>query len=212
MGGFARFAGWTAVVLGVGGGLLRAFVLEPWTVPDDEWIVASSAPTLSAGDLVLLLTRGVPGVGDLVRCADPESPKSFVVGRIIGKPGDTLELGGASLKINGYGYSSADACYDNNVSLISPKTQQRVEVLCGRIEIGGGWHYLGRVAKSSPEAIKTYKVDEGKVFLVSDNRDIHDDSRDFGQVSLDTCTHRVVFRMWSAKGWMDGRHRIMPIH
>jgi signal peptidase I len=212
MSGFGRFLAWTTVIVGVGGGLLRYFVFEPWTIPDDEWIAASSAPTLSAGDAVLLLTRGVPGVGDLVRCKDPESPKDFVIGRILGKGGDTLELGSGTLKINGYGYSASDACHENTVSLVSPKTQARVDVHCGRVEIAGGWHYMGRVPKSDPEPVKTYRVEPGNVFLVSDNRDIHDDSRDFGQLPLASCDRRVVFRAWSAKGWMDSVHRLTPIH
>jgi signal peptidase I len=35
----------------------------------------------------------------------------------------------------------------------------------------------------------------GKLFLVSDNRSMHEDSRDFGQVDASTCEH-IVFRLW----------------
>lgn len=212
MKGFGKLLGWTIVILGVGGGLLRVFVLEPWTVPDDEWIAASTAPTLAAGDQVLLLTRGVPGVGDLVRCTDPRAPERFVVGRIIGKPGDTVELGGPMLRVNGYGYSSKESCHENDVALISPNSQQRVEVQCARVEIGGGWHFVGRIPKSRLEPLKSYKVAAGKVFLVSDNRDLHEDSQDFGQLPLASCDRRVVFRVLSAKGWSDSLHRLMPLH
>jgi signal peptidase I len=42
------------------------------------------------------------------------------------------------------------------------------------------------------------KVEAGKVFLVSDNRLMHLDSRDFGQVDVSTCSH-IVYRLWGER-------------
>jgi signal peptidase I len=56
------------------------------------------------------------------------------------------------------------------------------------------------------------KVPAGHVFLASDNRYYHDDSRDFGSVPKDSCHERVVFRLWSARGWFDEARRMSLIH
>jgi signal peptidase I len=48
-------------------------------------------------------------------------------------------------------------------------------------------------------------VEPGKVFLVSDDRHIHKDSRDFGQVDGAACEH-VVFRLWG-ESFGDSSHR-----
>jgi hypothetical protein len=50
-------------------------------------------------------------------------------------------------------------------------------------------------------------VEDGKVFLVSDNRLLPYDSRDFGQVDRSTCTETVVFRLVSAEGFFDAASR-----
>ena len=48
-------------------------------------------------------------------------------------------------------------------------------------------------------------VEPGKLFLVSDDRHIHKDSRDFGGVDAATCEH-VVFRLWGER-FTDGSRR-----
>jgi signal peptidase I len=208
MSGFGRFVAWAVIPTALVGGLLRMFVFEPWVVPKDDWLNASTAPTLDAGDTVLLLTVGTPGVGDLVRCKDPEEPSAFVIGRIVGKGGDIVEIGTASLKVNGHGYYSSESCADGGYTVLSPETQARMDLVCGRVEFAGGWHLMGRVPKAKSEPPKSHKVEPGKLFLVSDNRDIHDDSRDFGQVAAESCDRRIAFRLWGAKGWTDGKRRL----
>lgn len=187
------------------------FVFEPWLVPKDDWLNASTSPTLDAGDNVLLLTVGKPSVGDLVRCKDPEEPSAFVIGRIIGTGSDVVEIGTGVLKVNGHGYPSSEACADSGFTVLSPDTGLRLDLVCGRVEFAGGWHFMGRVPKAKPVPPKTYKVEPGKFFLVSDDRDIHDDSRDFGSVPMELCDRRIVFRLWGAKGWMDGKRRLTLI-
>ena len=41
-------------------------------------------------------------------------------------------------------------------------------------------------------------VEAGKLYLVSDNRLMHQDSRDFGLVDSSTCEH-IVFRLWGER-------------
>ena len=86
----SSFVRGTLIVVGalaVVGGVLRATVMEPWTVPDDSILGLSVAPTLAAGDVVLLWNVGQRGFGELVRCADPEDPQRWVVGGSSAWPG-----------------------------------------------------------------------------------------------------------------------------
>lgn len=91
MGKYQKALVWTIGTLAVVALLLRVFLFKVWTVPDDPALGASVAPTLGAGDTVLVLTRGAPGFGELVRCRDPEDVSRFVVGRIVGVEGDVVE-------------------------------------------------------------------------------------------------------------------------
>jgi signal peptidase I len=212
MGKLGQFLAWTIVPLLLIGSALRIFLFEPWTVPRDKWIAASVGPSLSGGDLVLLLTRGTPGFGDLVRCADPEKSGSFVIGRIVGTQGDVVEIGGSQLRVNGKAYNSTDACDKATFPIVSPETEQTIDLKCGRVEMAGGWHFIGRSPRPpKATAPRKFKVETARVFLISDNRDIHDDSRDFGALPVDTCDRRIVFRLWSAKGWMDSGPRMTLI-
>jgi signal peptidase I len=56
------------------------------------------------------------------------------------------------------------------------------------------------------------RVPDGHVFLASDNRHYHDDSRDFGPVPKASCHNRVLFRLWSARGWFDDSRRMALVH
>jgi signal peptidase I len=79
--------------------------------------------------------------------------------------------------------------------------------------MGSGWHFRGHYAKP-PKRIRTERekrVEADHLFLLSDNRDIHDDSRDYGTVPLGSCKQRVVFRLWGKGGWADVEHRMTVI-
>jgi signal peptidase I len=204
-----KFLLWTVAILGALILAARLLLFEAWTVPaDPPTLPASVAPTLSAGDLVLVLTRGKPGFGDLVRCPDPEDSSKWVVGRITGLPGDEVEVTGHGLRVNGHAYDTSDACTQPTFKVAHPDSGQEMEMQCGRVDMGGGWHYRGhsRTAKKGNDAKK--RVGEGYVFLLSDDRDLHDDSRDFGPLPIDSCTQRIVFRLWGAGGWTDSAHRM----
>jgi signal peptidase I len=205
-----KFLLWT---LAIGGALLafgRLVLFEPWTVPSDPWLAVSVAPTLAPGDTVLVLTRGEPGFGDLVRCSDPEK-EGFVVGRIVGLPGDQVELKGRSLRINGYRYDAADACKDPRFTLQHPDTGREIEHTCGRVEMGGGWHFRATSEPYRSENDAAQRVGDGRLFLLSDNRDLHDDSRDFGTIPRERCEGPLVFRLWGAQGWLERRGRLEVI-
>jgi signal peptidase I len=65
----------------------------------------------------------------------------------------------------------------------------------------------GRKSKD-PKVERT--VPDEVYFLASDDRDLHDDSRDYGFVTIATCK-TIAFRLWSKNGWGDSEHRLTYI-
>lgn len=206
-----KFLLWTVGVFIVLFGLGRAFLFETWTVPEGSWIAASTAPTLAGGDLVLVLTVGQAEFGDLVRCADPEDPAYHVVGRIAGVGGDVVELRGPVLTVNGNRYVATEACKEAQFTILHPDSGNEVTMNCARVEMGSGWHFRGNLPQASKNNDVRKEVGPGKVYLLSDNRDIHDDSRDFGSLPEETCKQRIFFRLWSKEGWWDSKSRLTII-
>lgn len=207
-----RGLGWTLGILLVVGLILRITAFDVWTVPDDAFLGASTAPTLAAGDAVITLRRGTPAFGDLVRCADPQDATAWVIGRIAGVEGDAIEVEGRRLTVNGRSYDGESACNDPKLFVKHPETLKDVELSCEIVQMGGGWHYRASPTSTFNEPKKTAQVGPGMVFLVSDNRAMHDDSRDFGLVSRASCTERIVARLWSKGGWSDDKSRFSVIH
>lgn len=187
--------------------LLRLIAFDVWTMPDDAFLGASTAPTLAAADTVILLRRGTPGFGELVRCPDPKDPTIFVIGRIAGLEGDKVEIEGRKLTVNGREYISESACAEPKLWLKHPETLKDVELSCDVVQMGGGWHYRATLPQTIHELKKTVTVGAGMVYLASDNRSMHDDSRDYGVVPRDSCKERIVFRLWSKAGWSDDKTR-----
>jgi signal peptidase I len=194
--------------------IARLVIFESWVLPDqatEPFMAASIEPSLSAGDTVLVLTRGTPSFGDLVRCPDPEEPTRWIIGRIAGVEGDTVELSGRALTVNNKRYNATEACTQPYFTVKHPDSGSAIEMQCARIDMGSGWHYRGTAKKHKKRDNKRKRVGAGMVFLLSDNRDIHDDSRDFGTLPADSCKQRIVYRLWGAAGFGDAKRRFTVI-
>jgi signal peptidase I len=212
MGKFIRGLLWTAGILAVVGGILRLTMFNVWTVPDDPTLAASVAPSLEAGDSVLMYTRGTPGFGDLVRCVDPSDAQRFVVGRVAGLEGDIIETEGRDLRVNSKTFEGMSSCPQPTVTILHPTTLAEVKIRCDVVEMAGGWHYRGFAPTPLKSTNMRREVGEGMLFLISDNRDYHQDSRDFGAVPVASCKERIVFRLLGKGGWSDDKSRFTYIH
>lgn len=212
MGKYQKALLWTVLIVGAIAGLLRALLFKAWKLPDDPVLAASVGPTLGDRDTVIILFRGTPTFGDLVRCVDPENPGRYSVGRIAGVEGDKIDVDGYRLIVNGKKYDNYSACKKPTFTVAHPTSGAEVELQCDVVEMGGGWHYRGYSNKPFVSEKRSYTIGEGMVFLLSDNRELHDDSRDFGQLPLTACKERIVFRTWGKEGWSDSDHRFTFIH
>jgi signal peptidase I len=206
--GFLIFIGVLAVV----GAILRATCMITWTVPEDPILALSIAPTLEGGDTVVLWTVGERGFGELVRCTDPEDPQRFVIGRIVGLTGDTVEVNANGVvSVNGTRYNTSDSCQVSSFELRDDKGNTYT-ARCSRVEMAGGWHFRANVDGQSADRPVKAEVDAGMLYLLSDNRTLHDDSRDFGALPASSCKEAVIFRLWGKEGFFSTRHRFEYIH
>jgi signal peptidase I len=204
-----RALAWIAGFLLVAGLIARATVLDSWVVPDDPKTGAAVAPTLAGGDTILYMYRNQPQFGDLVRCKDPDDGTRWVVGRVVGLFGDTVEVNGRDLTVNNKRYTGEMACAEERIQIPHPTAGSTVEIVCDQVQIAGHPHFRGGALDKATVVQPLKKtVGEGMLFLLSDDRSYHDDSRDFGPVKADTCSGRIVFRLWSKEGWADSRHRM----
>ena len=207
-----KFVGWVGGALFVLAVIARFTIMDVWTIPEDnDWLGVSIAPTLYPGDEVVLITGFELGFGELVRCKDPDDDDAWVIGRIAGVEGDMVVVAGPTLRVNGTTYSSSEACVDNTFIVDHPKTNREVEVQCSRVDMGGGWHFRGTARKYQRKGDKKKLVGSDKFFLLSDNRDLHFDSRDFSVVDVDSCDARIAFRLYSVEGWSDTDYRFTVI-
>jgi signal peptidase I len=208
-----RFLLWTAIILGIIVGIARVVAIRWWRVPEgDLYLDASIAPTLRGGDLVILWRLTKPHLGDLVVCPEPKAPNRVVIGRIIGEGGDKVQIEGQRLSVNGRQAETELACDPRTFTVTHPNSKKELQQNCDIEAIAGTSHMRGGTAGHSvmPPPADT-RVPEGKVFLLSDNRLLPYDSRDFGVVDRDTCTESVVFRIVSHLGYSDAPRRMTYI-
>ena len=122
-----------------------------------------------------------------------------------------VEVQGPLLRVNGKTYTATEACTDPMFVVAHPDTGSDVELQCSRVDMGGGWHFRGTVGKPNPSNDHKKRVGTNNVYLISDNRELHEDSRDFGTLPHASCHQRIFFRLWGAAGWSDVESRMTLI-
>lgn len=204
VGGFTRTLVWLVGIFGALGYLLYLLVFDVWVVPrgPDGQFGASVLPTLMPEDKVLVQRGRTPLYGELARCASPVAAGVYVVGRVFGTAGDRVEVADNVITTNGKALASRHGCPQKVVA--HPVTENLVTLTCNAAETGAwSFEYLSHPDFSG--GTHSALVENGKIYLVSDNRLMHQDSRDFGQVDASTCEH-IVFRLWGEK-YADGARR-----
>lgn len=188
---WGRALGWGSAIVGALCLLLYLFVFDTWVVPgDDPMFAVSVMPQLAPNDRILLRRGTTPRVGELARCKKTDG--TYVVGRVFGDRGATVKVVNETVSVNGVGVASRHGCPMQ--TLIHPVSAQETKLACS-VEENPAWSYSVLRHIEFSEGDHSAVVPEGQLYLVSDNRAFHQDSRDFGTVEESSCQH-VVYRLW----------------
>ncbi|MGH7437377.1 MAG: signal peptidase I, partial [Polyangiaceae bacterium] len=173
------------VLLGIGGLALRAKVLEPYQVTS-----SSMLPTFEAGDR--LVGRKVtyapggrlPAAGDIVAFRSAavdvsrrETLPAVLLKRVIGLPGDHVEMSNGVPVVNGW---TVPICNVGSYMYIVPDGSGALLQGMLTVEFLGDHSYLTVRGASMPGLDGEYVVQPGEVFVLGDNRTNSVDSRSYG--------------------------------
>lgn len=195
----------SAIVLAL---LVRSVLLTAYKVP-----TGSMQPALKPGDFIFtfrpaygfkvpfsttVIGARLPERGDLVVFSYPNQPNISYVKRVVGLPGDRVELKDSRLIVNGrmLQYDLLKDAADNpnpdmfDIYLEKNGSHQR-RVIFEKAQRGENRNYGPTV------------VPPGEIFLLGDNRDASDDSRYWGTVPMGQVTGKVLF-IWLS---LDYQHK-----
>ena len=180
--------------------LFRSFLFEPFKIPSGSMI-----PTLLIGDFIVVnkfayglrlpvlntkfLSIGEPERGDVVVFRYPVDPRVNFIKRMVGLPGDTITYRDKKLFINGEElpreqrgrYSSSDVKCDT----------PRADAVQYTETLGAVQHDI-LIHENSGSRGQQWEVPEGHYFVMGDNRDRSNDSREWGFVPAENLMGRAV--------------------
>lgn len=184
-----KFLAWVVGLLVVFVAVMRIFFVDVAVVGHN-----GMAPTLEAGDTILLWRNGTPDdLGDITICDHPRNSGELVVGRVVGKSGMTLE-------VDDHGRLVIAGSRPNMDWLGEERFTDTVEDFTATYRKGlavmGNVEHLLYVREGTTFRMRPTEVERGKVFLMSDNRThVGQDSRYFGAVDPATCHGTVFMRL-----------------
>jgi signal peptidase I len=219
--------------------LFRSLVFAPFSIPS-----GSMLPTLYIGDYVVVakwpygfsrysfpfsfppfkgrILSDLPERGDVV-VFRPEGASADFVKRVIGLPGDTVEVRNGSLILNGRPVPRGDMepvaipiSANSPCRVVSGATpmirQSGSQQLCiyptyrETLSSDASYRVIDQVDSALADNFPTTKVPEGKLFLMGDNRDDSLDSRfsagegGIGLVPVERLVGRATMIFWSTDG------------
>ncbi|EKD22117.1 MAG: hypothetical protein ACD_87C00147G0003 [uncultured bacterium] len=161
---------------------IRTFVIQAYKIPS-----GSMKPTLQIGDHILvskfnygiklpfirstLIPIGSPKRGDIVVFIYPEDRSKDFIKRLVGLPGDTIEIRNKKILLNGLPWSDGYGVHSDN-AIVSGAVQPR-------------------------DNFGPVKVPEGSIFVMGDNRDESYDSRFWGFVNMKDVLGKAQIIYWS---------------
>jgi len=195
--------------------LIRSFLYEPFNIPS-----GSMTPTLLTGDYMFVskfaygysrysfpfapplfsgrLAGSLPERGDVAVFRHPADTSMDYVKRVIGLPGDQVQMRGGRLYINGTAVPRQPlAAYPDPAGVRLPALRYLESLPGGRsheiLETAGD----NGAYDNTPE----YTVPPGHLFMMGDNRDNSNDSRvNVGMVPVENLVGRASFLFFSVDG------------
>lgn len=173
---------------------VRANYFEAFLVPS-----ASESPNVLPGDRILVnkvrMHSRAPERGEIIAFRHPTERGQNWIKRVIALPGDTVEVRGNQVFVNG---KQLERERVSAASLEAVKGQVRGEVFT---ETNSGRRYRVMVGPGNATDFKSQTVPEGTCFVVGDNRNHSRDSRHFGFVPLGNVLGPVDYIYLPAESW-----------
>lgn len=180
--------------------LFRSFLFEPFKIPSGSMI-----PTLLVGDFIVVNkfayglrlpvvhTKFVPVAdperGDVVVFRYPVDPKVNFIKRLVGLPGDTISYRDKRLYVNGEEVSVE--MQGRFTSADVKCTTPRPDAIRFSETLGDVRHDI-LIHEGSGSRDGQWTVPEGHYFMMGDNRDRSNDSREWGFVPEENLMGRAV--------------------
>jgi signal peptidase I len=180
--------------------VLRTFVIEAFRIP-----TASMESTLLVGDFLLvnkavygaqvpgtaarLPAFGEPARGDVVVFTPPHEPTKNYVKRLVGLPGDTLFMRDKVLFVNGALVAEPYAQHADPLDVHSPGMRWQLDYLIGPAE-----RHRYRPSRDNWGPVI---VPPERFFVLGDNRDDSEDSREWGFVDQAAVKGKPLFVYYS---------------
>ncbi|MBU1723059.1 MAG: signal peptidase I [Gammaproteobacteria bacterium] len=167
---------------------VRQNLVESFRVPS-----GSMEPTVMTGDMLFADKRyNRPGFkqavqrGDIAIFVYPNDRTSYFIKRIVGLPGDKLQIKGNEVIINGKSTRMLETAVEGGVSVTETDGKHNWQVFWAKTNL------------KLPEP--TLTVPPGHVFVMGDNRSASNDSRFFGTVPLQDVVGKARQVWLSVKG------------
>jgi len=148
--------------------------------------------------------------GDIIVFKYPKEPETNYVKRVIGLPGETIEVHGTRVYING------QVLPENKVRANDPRDRGDLQLIGDPVAAdGAAWtvyyddlrenigsddsdfSFLSSDGASNFGVRKPFKIPAGEYFCMGDNRDNSEDSRVWGTVPRENVVGRAMFVYWS---------------
>jgi signal peptidase I len=168
-------------------------------------------PTLLIGDRLLANKRiyksAEPRRGDVMVFKYPKDPEMLYVKRLIGLPGDTIEVKERTVYVNNLPLEEEYTQYINPGSVTEhygpwyiPKKGDKIEVAGSAFKLNGevlNEEIIETYAEHADLNEEPYSVPQDHYFFLGDNRDNSMDSRFWGAVPHDYLSGKALIIYWS---------------